>query len=383
MLMPRSSAVTMRVAVDARTVYSATRRGTGKNLVDLYRSLARLQPGWEFVMLHQRGTAVDDPFLAEPNVTTRAFDVPGDRWGVWEQAGLTLAARFARASLLHSPANTGPAVPLVPLVVTIHDLIPLEISPDAPDTQRWSRNVRRAAGAARRILTPSTHTKTLLRTRFRIPDDKIVVNPWASDSSAHRVVDPVELDRVRRKYGVSHMREYVLGFGAADPRKNTYRIIEAWAALPADVRAGLGLLLVGLQEPFLAQAREHARGLAPESGWSLEGFASEEDLPALLSGAALLCYPSLSEGFGLPVLDAFACGTPIVTSTTSSLPEVAGDAAVLVDPLDVRAITAAMLSVGTNDELRASLRAAGFARLQLYSWERCAKTVAGVFREVA
>jgi glycosyltransferase involved in cell wall biosynthesis len=197
------------------------------------------------------------------------------------------------------------------------------------------------------------------------------------------VVDAAELARVRDKYGVAAGREYVLGFGAADPRKNTYRIIEAWASLPRDVRDVLGLLLVGLQEPFLTQARAHARTLAPEGGWSLAPFAAEEDLPALLSGAALLCYTSLSEGFGLPLLDAFACGTPIVTSATTSLPEVAGRAAVLVDPLDVRAISAAILSVGTNHELRASLRAAGFTRLQLYSWERCAQTVAGVFRDAA
>jgi glycosyltransferase involved in cell wall biosynthesis len=373
----------MRVAVDARTVYSAARRGTGKNLVDLYRCLARLHPDWEFVMLHQRGTAVDDPFAGEPNVKTNAFDVPGDRWRLWEQAGLPLAAKLMGASVLHSPANTAPALPLVPLVVTIHDLIPLEISPEAPETKRWSRNVQRAARAARRILTPSTFTKTELARQFRIPDDRIVVNPWAPDSSSRKVVDPAELARVREKYGVSAVREYVLGFGASDPRKNTYRIIEAWASLPPDVRSTLGLLLVGLQEPFLSQAREYARNLAPHAGWSLTGFAAEEDLPALISGAALLCYTSLSEGFGLPLLDAFVCGTPIVTSATTSLPEVAGSAAILVDPVDVRAISAAILSVGTNHELRSSLRAAGFARLELYSWERCAQTVAGVFRDAA
>ena len=113
------------------------------------------------------------------------------------------------------------------------------------------------------------------------------------------------------------------------------------------------------------------------------GFAEEADMPALISGASMLCYPSLSEGFGLPVLDGFACDTPVITSTATSLPEVAGDAAVLVDPTSTEAIRQAIFALVTQPRLANTLRENGRRRLEFYSWERCARTVAEVLRDAA
>jgi glycosyltransferase involved in cell wall biosynthesis len=198
-----------------------------------------------------------------------------------------------------------------------------------------------------------------------------------------RVDDPSEIDRVRVRYGLSAGRPYVLAFGAADPRKNTRRILRAWAGLDLGVRERTGLLIVGLQGPILEELRAEARAIAPEGACVLAGFAEESDLPALMSGAEALCYPSLSEGFGLPVLDAFACGTPVLTSTTTSLPEVAGEAALLVDPMDTDAIREALRQMVTRPDVRETLRARGTERLELFSWERCAKTAASVLAEAA
>src|SRR5690606_1807690 len=117
----------MRVAVDARTVYSPVRRGTGKNLIDLYRRVARLRPGWSFLMIH-RSAGGDDPFVQEPNIEAVAVEMSGDRWHLWQHVRLPVAARAWRADVLHAPANTAPRFPLVPLVTTIHDLIPLDIA---------------------------------------------------------------------------------------------------------------------------------------------------------------------------------------------------------------------------------------------------------------
>jgi glycosyltransferase involved in cell wall biosynthesis len=373
----------MRVAVDARTVYSARRRGTGKNLIDLYRRVARLQPDWRFIMFHRRGPVPADPFADEPNVTPMPIDIMGDHWNLWEQVRLPIAARASGVSVLHCPANTAPAVPLVPLVVTIHDLIPLDMSPESGAAQAWAATVARGARRARRIITPSSYTKDAIAQRFGIPSTKIVVNHWAPDAACTRVEDAAAIDAARLRYGLATGQGYAFGFGASDPRKNTMRIIDAWAALGPTLRQQLGLLLVGLQEPFLTEARARAAALAPEGGWSLVPFAAEEDLPALMTGATLLCYPSLSEGFGLPVLDAFACGTPVVTSATTSLPEVAGDAAILVDPTDVGAIREAMTRIATSEALHAELRALGYARLRAFSWDRCARTAATVLREAA
>src|SRR5690606_13395413 len=142
----------MRIAVDARTVYRPVRRGTGKNLIDLYRRMARQRSDWSFLMIHGQAGG-DDPFAGESNIRAVRVDIPGDRWHLWDHVRLPLAARAWRADVLHAPANTAPRFPLVPLVVTIHDLIPLDIVTDRAAVRRWEREVGYGAHGSRWIIT--------------------------------------------------------------------------------------------------------------------------------------------------------------------------------------------------------------------------------------
>jgi glycosyltransferase involved in cell wall biosynthesis len=372
----------MRVALDARTVYAPSRRGTGKNLVDLYRTLARLRPTWEFVMVHQR-VDTDDPFEGQTNIRRVAVDIRGDRFNLWQEIRLPLAARAAGADVLHCPANLAPTQALTPTVVTIHDLIPLDVAPKDPATARWLRRVRRAARQARRIITPSEYTRTRIVNQLEASERKVTVNPWAPDQACQRVTSDTALERVRQKYAIPGRVPFVLAFGAEDPRKNTTRVIDAWSTLPADVRRMARLLVVGLQPRALAHYQSVVATRPGDGSCLLHGFADEADLAPLLSAAIALCYPSRSEGFGLPVLDAFACGTPVITSSTTSLPEVAGDAALLVDPEDTGSIASALGEILQSAETRDRLRAAGARRLTAFSWQRCAETAAGVLASAA
>jgi glycosyltransferase involved in cell wall biosynthesis len=372
---------TIRIAVDARTVYRACRRGTGKNLIDLYRNLARLRPGWRFVLFHQLA-APEDPFAGAGRVERRQIDIRGgDRLNLWEQVRLPLAARLTGADVLHCPANTGARWSPVPLVLTVHDLIPLEMDPDSATARRWGAKVAAAARRARRVLTPSQYSKEQLVRRLGVSPSKVRVNYWAPDGACRRVADPAAWNRARRRYGLPDDQPYVLGFGAEDPRKNTRRILEAWAGLPARLRATFALLLVGIQETVLAEYRRLAAELSLTPDCSLQGFAGEQDLPALMSGAAALCYPSLSEGFGLPILDAFTCGTAVLTSNVTSLPEVAGDAAVLVNPRSASAIRAGLEQLLGDERLRADLVARGSERVKEFTWDRTAATAAATLEE--
>ena len=372
----------MLIAVDARTVYSGHRRGTGKNLIDLYRHLAAIEPSWQFVMFHD-GERRDDPFAGHSNIAAKRLEMRGDRFDLWQQVRLPLAARALGSSVLHCPANTAPALPLVPLLVSIHDVIAVECAANASTARHWRRRLMRAASGARRILTPSHHSKQAIVNELKVSATKITVNPWAPDTACRRVTEVTALDRVRAKYGLRPGQEYVFAFGASDPRKNTVRIIEAWAGLDPVLRAQCPLLVVGVEGPALARFRELAQARAPQDNWSINGFAEEADIPALLSGAALLCYPSLSEGFGLPVLDAFACETPVITSNTTSLPEVAGDAAEVVNPADTASIRDALRRVLTTPAARAELRARGARRVGDFSWQRVARTAADVMQACA
>ena len=371
----------MLIAIDARTIYAVYRRGTGKTLISLYSYVAAMRPEWQFLMLH-RGQGLDDPFANLANVENRRIEIKGDRLDLWQQVRLPLAAKMARADFLHCPANTGPRWLPVPIVLTIHDLIPLDPRFATAQSKRWGKNVAAVAKKAQRIIVPSEFSKRQIIETFEIPSNKIIVNHWAANPMCQPVTDVQEQNRVRIKYGLEPDCPYVLGFGGFDRRKNTERIIEAWASMPEHVLKSCSLLIVGIPEPLLTRFRQKAVNAGIERSCSLQGYVSEDDLMILLSGAQCLCYPSLSEGFGLPVLDAFACETAVLTSNVTSLPEIAGDAAMLVDPNETAAIADGLRVILEDRRVRDELVRRGRERLRLFTWEGCAERFCSVLEEL-
>jgi glycosyltransferase involved in cell wall biosynthesis len=203
------------------------------------------------------------------------------------------------------------------------------------------------------------------------------------------VTDPVQLAAMRERLGLMQGGQpcpYVLYVGTIQPRKNLERLVEAFARALSLGEAhfpGLRLVLAG-QQGWLAEGtlrRVAALGLADRV--ILPGYVADQDLPALLSAAEVFAFPSLYEGFGFPVLEAQACGTAILASNTSSLPEVAGAGALLVDPLDGDALAHGLVQLLTDDNLRGQLVAAGFANLRRFSWDRCARETMAVLELAA
>ena len=188
--------------------------------------------------------------------------------------------------------------------------------------------------------------------------------------------DPAAIAAVCAKYGISG--EYVLYVGTLQPRKNLIRLIEAFAALESRT---LKLVIAGQKGWLYDRIFARARELDVEQRVIFPGYVAGADLPALLSGAQLFAFPSLYEGFGFPVLEAMACGVPVVCSNVSSLPEVAGDAALLVDPLDTGAWTTALERTLADEELRAELTTRGYAQVRRFSWQRAAEETLRVLEE--
>jgi glycosyltransferase involved in cell wall biosynthesis len=368
----------MILALDARTIYAANRRGTGKNLIDLYTRLARQRPSLEILAFH-RGVDCDDPFADLDNVKSCAIDMPGDRWNLWQHVRLPMACRSERAELLHCPANTAPRLGRTPILLTIHDLIPAEIH--APGWKRWLRDVACSARRAKHIVTPSAYSRDQIVERLGIAAEKITVNPWAPDSSVLDPVDPQRSAAARAGLGLDD-RPVVLGFAAEDPRKNTARLVTAWATLPQATGQTWQLVLIGAQERFLPELRRQINLAGVGDSVTAGGFVSQADLAALLTAAEVLCYPSLAEGFGLPVLDAFATRTAVVTSSTTSLPEVAGPAAELVDPADADAIAAGLAGVLNSPARRAELIAAGSQRIGQFTWDHCVRRFSAILDDM-
>jgi alpha-1,3-rhamnosyl/mannosyltransferase len=195
------------------------------------------------------------------------------------------------------------------------------------------------------------------------------------------MADVTALHAARRECGVETDRPMVLAFGGIDPRKNTRRILQAWQSMGNERRCGAVLVVIGMQEPLLGQLGADFRELVQSGECRLVGYVGEEHFAALLGGCEVLCYPSLSEGFGLPVLDAFASRTAVLTSRVTSIPEVAGDAAHYVEPYCVESIASGLAVLLQDDDLRGELIEKGSDRVRDFSWERCASIFAQVLED--
>jgi glycosyltransferase involved in cell wall biosynthesis len=277
-------------------------------------------------------------------------------------------------------------------VVTVHDLGYLYYPQAHTLTQnlylRWS--TRYNARSAARVLADSEATRQDLVRHYQIPPEKIVVIYPGRDGTLAPVSDEAIQAAVRARFGIDG--PYLLYVGTLHPRKNLVRLVQAFALLlrssssqvePQGTIPNLQLVLAGqkgwLYEEIFAQVQK----LDLTDRVVLTGYVPDTDLPALLSGATGFVFPSLYEGFGFPVLEAMACGTPVVCSNVSSLPEVAGDAALLVDPLDTDALAAAIERVVTDGGLRRNLVERGFAQAERFSWRRCAQKTMRALEDVA
>jgi glycosyltransferase involved in cell wall biosynthesis len=264
------------------------------------------------------------------------------------------------------------------LVVTVHDLIMLAL-PDARGSALFRLYIRMAAVGLRRarlVLTDSLCSASDIHQFLHVPHDRLRIVPLAVDPSYHPVDDLSALARIRERYGLAG--PFALYLGGLDRRKNVPRLIEAFRRTDLT----LDLAIAGAAHSRNREAYPDLTTAAEaDPRIRLIGHVAESDKPALYSAARVFVYPSLYEGFGLPPLEAMACGTPAIVSNRSSLPEVAGDAAILVDPLDLDALAAALRRLNSDEGLRAQLVTEGQRRAAAFTWRRTAGATLACYRE--
>ncbi|MBX2851022.1 MAG: glycosyltransferase family 4 protein [Phycisphaeraceae bacterium] len=370
----------MRIALDARTLFSPQRRGIGKSLHRLYQRLGAVRPDWQVYAYHRNPGDVPNNLPA--NFVPRFVEMPGDRYDAWTQLRLPTAAWLDKADVLHSPANACPHWMPVPTVVTLHDLIPLDIPEGRPSVElrRFEQAVGSACSKAAAVVSPSKYTRRRLVKEHGLNAKRGIVVPWGV-TVEQETLDVHDVDMTLRRYGID--RQYMLHLGAGEPRKNTRGVIEAWAMVRPAYRKSWQLLIVGLDDATRESIERLCRALGIQDQVLLHGFAKEAELPVLLSAASALLYPSLSEGFGLPILEAFAVATPVLTSDTTSLPEVAGDAAELVPPGIATALSSAVTRLMKDPMRRGELVERGTHRLTQYRWADAAEQYAQVLEIAA
>ncbi len=287
---------------------------------------------------------------------------------LWTQFRLSHRVKKLDGNLLFSPIPELPIGSRIPGVVTLYDFIPLRFSSARSPLHQYTRHyVPRVLKQAKHILAISESTANDAMQFCQVPASKITVIPLGYDRKNFRFLDlPTQ--------------NYVLYVGRTNPYKNLRRAIQAFSKVPHHQE--YEFWIAGPEDRRYIPALE---GLAWELGVQLKilNYAPYKELPVLINHAIALIFPSQWEGFGLPILEAMACGTPVITSNAASMPEVAGDAAMLVDPMDVTAITAAMTEVIQDNRLRQQLRDRGLARAEAFSWEKTADRTKTVLIELA
>lgn len=269
----------------------------------------------------------------------------------------------------------------IPSVLVVYDLI--AFMPEAHPQRRAAlierATIRPALRRARRLLAISDWTRRDLVARHPHVVPRVRVVPLAAGSAFRSTPAPAAIAAARARHGLEE--PFALSVGTIEPRKNIARLVRAWASLPDAVRGGRVLALAGRagweMEQILDEVDAHRTAVR------LLGYVPEDDLVALYHACDVFCYPSLYEGFGLPVHEALCCGAPVLTSRVSSLPEVAGDAALLVDPTSQDDIARGLRALLTDEPLRARLRAASGAQAARFDWDRTAAAFVAALREAA
>jgi glycosyltransferase involved in cell wall biosynthesis len=369
----------MKVAIDARKWRDY---GIGTYVRNLVRHLARLDRETTYFLLCEHA---DEPFLRDLAENFVPIVDNSDGYSVREHISIPWKLRRIGADLLHSPHYVLPLLSHVPTVVTIHDCIHL-LFPQYLPNRLAARYARFMMGQAVKrsavVLTVSEASrKDILRFYPGTDPERIRVVPNAIDPEIVEDPGPEEAARVKERYQIQG--RYILYAGNIKPHKNLERLIQAFGILKR--RAGhedLKLLIIGDEINRYGSLRRCVESTGVRQDVRFFGFVPDRTLAVLYRLASVFAFPSLYEGFGLPPLEAMACGTPVVTSRISSLPEVVDDAALLVDPYDVEEIAAALGRVLVDQDLRDALLAKGRKRACLFSWQRSVQAILAIYMAV-
>ncbi|UCC86222.1 MAG: glycosyltransferase family 4 protein [Anaerolineales bacterium] len=368
----------MRIGIDARLVYYS-RAGIGQYIMRLTEALAGLNANQdEFVLLQSQKDhtqMVDGHYFSRASLWTPSHHR-------LEQVTLRFEIGRLRLDLLHSPDFIPPFHRNCRSVITIHDLAFL-LYPHflTRESARYYGQIDQAVRNTDHIIAVSQSTRQDTIKLLGVPEQKITV----IHEAANPIYQPVDADRARRYVAQTYDidQNYILFVSTIEPRKNLPGLLQAYRKLLDDYKRPEKLVMAGSQGWLSDEVYDSVRTLNLDDHIRFLGRVPSEHLVYLYNAAHLLVHPSFYEGFGLPPLEAMTCGTPVIASNVSALPEVVGDAATLIDPHDIDGLTVAMWRILTDEDLRASLIAKGLKRAKMFSWRRAAQETLDVYHQVA
>ena len=368
----------MNIGIDAHML-GQNETGNETYILELVRHAPRHAPVHQFFVYVENTDAVPAPVRAYPNVRV----VPLKTRSAAARLAWELPRRAAADALdvLHISYNAPLHLPSrCARVVTIHDISFEQHREWFPPRLRWflKASVRRSARSAQQIITVSEWCRNELIETYRLAPERVWATPEAAGDAFRPSPERAAVDTIRAKYNTGE--HFVLAVGNVQPRKNHLRLLEAFALARAQ---GLRYKLVLAGQAHWQADSVLRAACALGDAVVVTGYVPDADLPLLYNAADVFCYPSLYEGFGLPVLEAMASGVPVIASNVTALPEVAGDAAWLLDPQDVNALARALYEIARDETRKQILRARGLARAKQFSWARLAEQTVAVYERAA
>ena len=367
------------MGVDARSLLQKHPRGEGKTLLNLYRHVAEQQPEWKlFFFGDEQAASASTPL--PPGIAVRAMSLPGQRFDSWDNVCLPVMAARARCDVLHCASSAGPYWSPMPTVLTVHDLIPL-VADDGMDEafkQGFLRRLNNGLRRASNVIAVSENTKQDILRMLPTTTTPIDVVHWGASQS-----DPAVSFSTSRQTVAGLTGPYLIAFGGEAPRKNMRYVLDRFEAIGSRLPE-LHLVLAGVtgdRERLAVSVRMAKAGLGKRV--HLPGFVTENELDSLFRGARALFYPSLYEGFGMPLLEAIERGVPVVASDTSSIPEILSEVPGCFDLSNVQAIESALEMLAHDDANRNNWILQQRSILSRFSWAATAQRTSALLRMAA
>ncbi|KPM31200.1 Glycosyl transferase group 1 [Croceitalea dokdonensis DOKDO 023] len=378
----------MKIGIEGQRLFRKKKHGMDMVALELIKNLQRIDTRNQYVIFVKPD--VDDACIpAAPNFKivelTSKFGYPG-----WEQWELPRAAFREGCDVLHCTSNTGPIFCKVPLVTTLHDIIYLESISVFQKAGTWYQKlgnlyrrffVPSVIRKSKKVITVSNYEKERINAYFGFKDDRLTAVYNGVGEHFQQVTDTVVLNTIKQEYNLPE--RYFFFLGNTDPKKNTLGVLKAFALFNQQYGNQFKLVMLDFDEDRLKRMLLDINAPELRALIHLTGYVPNELLPAIISQCEVFLYPSLRESFGIPILEGMACGVPVITSNTSSMPEVAGDnAALIVDPFDPKQISAAMHTLVEDKMLAALLAKNGIERAKHFSWKEMAKNVLELYEDV-
>jgi glycosyltransferase involved in cell wall biosynthesis len=374
----------MKIGIEVQRLFRTQKFGIEISAIQLIKKLQALNPKTEFVVYAKEGR---DKKCLQASGNLKIKTIAGKLFADFEQLFLPIAVKGDKIDILHCTGNTRPYFAGVPVVQTLHDVIFMDpISTKDTLYQQLGNYYRRkvvplVTPKSETVITVSHYEKQRILERIKVNEKQIKVVYNGIDEQRFRIIDSPFADyELRKKYNLPS--RFILFLGNSAARKNALRVIEAYTMYASKHENALPIVTPGLSANYISDTLSTLKQLDKIKNFVTTGYIADEDLAGLYNAATLFLYPSLSEGFGMPLVEAMACGTPVITSSISCLPEIAGKAGVLVDPNNTAAISDGICRMLNNETYRLDKVGEGLDNAKRFSWKNAAEEVYEIYQQV-